>query len=92
MTLQIFSDVLASRTGHPKGDRIRSSEEQIVKLYSFNKDLVWPNTWPVPRYGPKIFLIALQSIFKEYYGFEIKVIQYGKPEKATFDFVEDRLR
>jgi len=92
LTLQTFSDVLGSKNGHPKGERIASAEEQHVKLFSFNRDLVWPNTWPVPRYGPKIFLIALQSIFRAYYGFEIRVVQYGKPEAATFQFVEERLR
>jgi len=37
-----------------------------------NPDLVWPNQWPVPRFGPKTFLIALQAIFKAYYGLDIE--------------------
>eukprot|EP00347_Sterkiella_histriomuscorum_P004113 403361703 len=92
LTLQIFSDVIASRTGHPKGERIQSEDEQFVKVYSCNRDLVWPNTWPVPRYGPKICLIALQSIFKAYYGFEFKTIQYGKPEASTFEYTEQIMK
>lgn len=51
--------------------------------------MVWPNTWPTPRYGPRIFLIALDSIMKEYYGFGSEVVQYGKPELTTFQFAHD---
>jgi len=63
-----------------------------VKVFSCNRDFIWPNTWPVPRYGPRIFLISLRAIYQEYYGFDFKVIQYGKPEKLTFQFTETLLK
>ena len=63
-----------------------------MKVYSCNRDFIWPNTWPVPRYGPRVFLISLRAVYQQYYGFDFKVIQYGKPEKLTFEFTETLLK
>lgn len=59
-----------------------------MKFYCTNNDLVWPNTFPVPRYGTRMFTTALQSVFEAYYGFKIDMIFFGKPMKATFDYCE----
>lgn len=50
--------------------------------------MVWPNTFPVPRYGTRMFTTALQSVFEAYYGFKIDMVFFGKPMKATFDYCE----
>ena len=71
LTVQLFSDILASKTGHILGERRKPGDPQVVQLYSTNPDLVWPYQWPIPRYGPKTFIIALEAIFKAYYGLEI---------------------
>ena len=91
MTIQLFSDILASTDGHVCGPRRTINDPQVVDLYMTNPDLVWPNQWPVPRFGPKTFLIALQAIFKAYYGLDIEYFQNGKPEKLTYDFAESLL-
>jgi len=62
-----------------------------VKLYSTNPDLVWPYQWPIPRYGPRTLLIALESIFKAYYNLQIEYIQYGKPNEPTYTYCERAL-
>lgn len=59
LTIQILSDILASKTGHPKGPRRTADEPQHTKFYSTGADLLWPNTFPVLRYGPKMFTISL---------------------------------
>jgi len=92
MTIQIFSDLLASTDGHICGPRRRPSDPQVVELFMTNPDIVWPYTWPIPRFGPKTFLLALQAVFKAYYGMDVEYHQYGKPEKPTFDFAEALLR
>ena len=92
LTIQLFSDILASKNGHILGDRRKQGDPQVVDLYSTNPDLVWPYQWPVPRYGPLTFIIALQSIFKAYYGFDIEYIQYGKPNEPTYSFCERSLQ
>lgn len=91
-TIQILSDILASKTGHPKGPRRTAADPQFVKFYSTNADLVWPNTFPVPRYGPKMFTISLQAVIKAYYGFDLDIIQYGKPQVITFGYCEKALK
>ena len=63
-----------------------------MKLYSTNPDLVWPYQWPIPRFGPKTLIIALESIFKAYYGLDIEYIQYGKPNEPTYTFCERFLK
>lgn len=64
LTIQILSDILGSTTGHPKGPRRKvhldgTIDPQAVEFFCTNNDLVWPNTFPVPRYGTKMFTTAL---------------------------------
>ncbi len=64
MTIQILSDILGSATGHPKGPRRQrridgSIDPQAVQFFCTNNDLVWPNTFPVPRYGTKMFTTCM---------------------------------
>lgn len=92
LTIQIFSDILASKDGHILGERRKKGDPQFVKMIATNPDLVWPYNWPIPRFGPKTFMIALDAIFHAYYGMHIEFIQYGKPEEPTFEFAERRLK
>jgi ribonucleotide monophosphatase NagD (HAD superfamily) len=64
MTIQILSDILGSKTGHPRGPRRQvypdgTVDQQAVEFFCTNNDLVWPNTFPVPRYGTCMFTTAL---------------------------------
>lgn len=92
LTIQLFSDILASKDGHILGERRKLGDEQVVKLYSTNPDLVWPYQWPIPRFGPRTLIIALESIFKAYYGLDIEYVQYGKPNEPTYQFCERALK
>ena len=88
LTFQVFSDVIASKDGHICGPRRQACDPQVVDFYLTNPDLVWPYNWPIPRYGPKAFIIAFEAIFKAYYGYGVEYFQYGKPETPTYDFAE----
>ncbi len=97
LTIQILSDILGSTTGHPKGPRRKihldgTVDPQAVEFFCTNNDLVWPNTFPVPRYGTKMFTTALQSVFQALYQFPIDITYFGKPQKATFDYCERILK
>lgn len=97
LTIQILSDILGSKTGHPKGPRRQvypdgSVDPQAVQFFCTNNDLVWPNTFPVPRYGTCMFTTALQSVFYAYHKYYIDITYFGKPQKATFDYCEKILR
>ena len=59
-----------------------------MKLLLTNPDLIYADSWPLPRFGPRTFFLSLQAIIKSYYGFETEHIFYGKPNKITFDFAE----
>lgn len=92
LTIQLFSDILASKDGHIMSERRKAGDPQVVDFYSTNPDIVWPYNFPFPRYGPKTLLIALEAIFKAYFGFEFDYIQYGKPNTPTYDYCERALR
>lgn len=34
----------------------------------------------------------MQAIFKETYGFDMEIAQFGKPTRATYDFAEEFLK
>ena len=57
-----------------------------------NPDLLYADQWDEPRFGPKAITIMMQAAFKEAYGFDLKVQQYGKPFKATYDCSERYVR
>ena len=65
-------------------------------MFMTNPDLHYQDKWPEPRYGPLPLNIMYRSIFKETYGYEMNIEQYGKPYKASFDFayqsVKDRAK
>lgn len=97
LTIQVLSDILISKTNHPRGPSRIDRETgivspQAVEFFCTNNDLVWPNTYPVPRYGTRMFTTALQAVFKECYGLPIEILYFGKPQKATFDFCERVLK
>lgn len=74
LTIQIFADVLGSKDGHILGERRKVGDPQVMTVISTNPDIVWPYHWPVPRFGPKTFLLAFEAIFKAYYGLDVEYI------------------
>ena len=51
-------------------------------------DLTYAHLWHEPRFGHKAFTIALETMFKELYRYDIKYFLFGKPEEIAYEFAE----
>ena len=65
----MFSDVLSSKDGHIHGERRKNNDPQTVRFIITNNDIVYADKWPLPRYGPRAFYLALNEVMKDYYGY-----------------------
>eukprot|EP00347_Sterkiella_histriomuscorum_P019004 403343335 len=90
--LQIFSDLLISKDGRLGSENRTKQDAQHVKLYLTNPDLVYADKFKILRHGQGILIHCLKQTFKQMYGFDFTFTQYGKPERATFDYAEEILR
>ena len=39
-----------------------------------------------------MFNIGFKALFNHYNGFDIKITEYGKPNSATYEFVENMVK
>lgn len=85
--LQVMIDLLRSN-GIPGQ---LSESEQDVELYMSNGDFLYASDFPWPRFGQGLMKHCLQSVFKELTGKDLKIYQYGKPEKIQYEYAEKRV-
>jgi len=88
--IQIACDILRSQNGKLGTQQI-PYVKQAVPCYFAAADLLWSNNFPLSRFGQGAFKIALSKLFKELTGKPVDIIQYGKPEKTTYDFAKELL-
>jgi HAD superfamily hydrolase (TIGR01456 family) len=88
--LQIMCDVLRSDNGK-LGTLAKHPKKQSVPLYFSNSDFVWSNDYPINRLAQGAFRLALETIYKQLAGHELRYTKYGKPEKPTYDYATDVL-
>jgi HAD superfamily hydrolase (TIGR01456 family) len=88
---QLFSDALISTNG-VIGTKRKMGDPQFVKFYTSNPDMVYASSFPLPRLAGGILPFTLKHIFKDIYGMDIEITEYGKPSKLTFDYCERHLR
>ena len=75
------------------GKKRKSAEDpQVVKVYTTNPDLLWADAHPEPRLGPLVITIMIKECFKEVYGYDLEIEQFGKPTEFTYNYVEKHLR
>jgi ribonucleotide monophosphatase NagD (HAD superfamily) len=84
--LQIVCDLASTTNGKIMGPKREKGSSQFVKVFLVNPDLIYADKHPEPRFGPAAWRIMLTSIFKEQYGYDIEVKQFGKPSSETFDY------
>ncbi|RCH85863.1 hypothetical protein CU098_003770, partial [Rhizopus stolonifer] len=85
--LQIMLDALCSKDGI-LGTRKEDYTTQDVPLYWSNNDLIWSTDFPAPRLGQGAFKTALDSLYKQLTGHDLKSTSFGKPHAATYQFAE----
>ncbi|KAI9283828.1 HAD-superfamily subfamily IIA hydrolase [Umbelopsis sp. AD052] len=85
--LQIMMDVLRSKNGMI-GTQKADYSVQDTPVYFSNPDFLWSNEFPVPRYGQGAFKTALEAIYKQHTGKELKSTSFGKPHRATYEYAE----
>jgi HAD superfamily hydrolase (TIGR01456 family) len=88
--IQIACDILRSINGKLGTQQI-PFEKQAVPCYFAAADLLWSNDFSLSRFGQGAFKIAFSKLFKELTGKTVEIIQYGKPEKTTYDYTKDLL-
>eukprot|EP00833_Pecoramyces_ruminatium_P008758 jgi/Orpsp1_1/1182790/evm.model.c7180000082668.1 len=88
--IQIACDILRSQNGK-LGTQQVPYIKQAVPCYFAAADLLWSNDFPLSRFGQGAFKIAFSKLFKELTGKSVDIIQFGKPEKTTYDFTRDLL-
>lgn len=57
-----------------------------------NPDLEYQDNWPEPRFAAGGLNIFYKAVFREKYGYDMEIEQFGKPFKATFDFALQHLK
>lgn len=51
--IQLVCDIVGSKDGSLRGDRLGPNDEQTVKLITTNPDLLYATPFESPRFGPK---------------------------------------
>ena len=78
--------MISTKDGKILGQKRIAGQTQFVKVFLSNPDLLYKDKWSESRFGPLAINIMLKSVFKVTYGYDIEVEQFGKPEKATYDY------
>ncbi|CAI2373274.1 unnamed protein product [Moneuplotes crassus] len=86
-SLQIFCDLIVSKDGIP-GSKRSMADPQVVDVYTTNPDLLYSAAFSLQRFGQGIFEYCLEDLFNRTYGFAPEIIQYGKPNKNTFQYCQ----
>jgi len=88
--IQIACDILRSQNGKLGTQQI-PYVKQAVPCYFAAADLLWSNDFPLSRFGQGAFKTAFTTLFKELTGKQLDIIQFGKPEKSTYDYTKELL-
>ena len=93
ISLQLMTDLIASKDGNMLGPMRSENDPQVVDVIFSNNDCVFADNWPHPRYGHRAFLLSLNATMKDYLGYGVEnYVMLGKPEKIVYEFVEKKIR
>eukprot|EP01025_Chloroclados_australasicus_P032461 TRINITY_DN32926_c1_g1_i1.p1 TRINITY_DN32926_c1_g1~~TRINITY_DN32926_c1_g1_i1.p1 ORF type:complete len:341 (+),score=36.28 TRINITY_DN32926_c1_g1_i1:42-1064(+) len=88
LDFQIITDIIRGNGIPGKIDSL----PHTVPVYFSNPDLVWANEFPVPRFGQGAFAKALNALYKELTGEQIRNQTYfGKPNPAPYALAQQIL-
>ena len=81
LDLQIASDIILSQ----------ALSSASIPYYACNPDMVYPASYPRPRYTQGAFNECLRSLLKKSFDFELKISYFGKPNLVQYEFAENML-
>ena len=84
--MKVFSDLLISINGVP-GTIRKNNEKQFVEMHIGSEDLLYKDTFILPRLAAGAFIKSLSVLFKDQYNMDFNYEQYGKPKNHIFDYV-----
>lgn len=101
--IQIVLDLLLSQHGyfgtrrdvheHCEGHTSDSLADPAVPIFFSNDDLLWANSYPIPRFGQGAFRITVEALYKQLtHGAHLKSTIIGKPHKLTYEYADAVLR
>lgn len=80
---------LHEHCGHPDGAGLA---EPSVPIYFSNDDLLWANSYAIPRFGQGAFRITVEALYEKLTnGAALKSNIIGKPHKLTYEYAKDVL-
>lgn len=81
---------LHAHCGHADGAGLNVPS---VPIYFSNDDLLWANSYAIPRFGQGAFRIMLEALYKKLTGgAQLESTVIGKPHKLTYEFADAVLR
>lgn len=90
--VQVVLDLLTSDDGLLGTRRIEHSSSPAIPIHFSNNDLLWANSYALPRFGQGAFRIIVQSLYKELTKFDLNCTIIGKPTTFTYDYANDLLK
>ncbi|KAI8867574.1 HAD-superfamily hydrolase [Ramicandelaber brevisporus] len=86
---QVAIDLLRAEGGRLSGVQ---TNHQTMPLYTTNSDLLWANDFTLPRFGQGVFPVAMNSLFHSLTGSNLKRVEYGKPNRGTYEYAEKLIK
>jgi HAD superfamily hydrolase (TIGR01456 family) len=88
INVQLFSDLLISNNGIPGSIR-RPEEKQFVEFHLSSKDLLYKDSFDLPRIAAGSFWFSLEHLFNMKYKRGIEYYLYGKPSNIVFTYASN---
>ena len=88
LNIQLISDILISKNGIPGSIRSHN-EKQYVEFHLASEDLLYKDSFNLPRIAAGSFFFSLSHLFNLKYKRNIEYILYGKPSKKIFEYASN---
>jgi HAD superfamily hydrolase (TIGR01456 family) len=90
VNVQLMSDILISKNGIPGSIR-GANEKQHVEFHLASEDLLYQDSFKIPRIASGSFFFSLNHLFNMKYKRSIDYILYGKPSRKIFEFAKKQI-
>ena len=83
--MQICSDLLVSKDGVP-GTMRDNIHQQELSIHLGNPDVVYMDTFALPRFCGGTFMYSLMCLVEKTYGIKVNYTAYGKPFRHIYNY------